>query len=253
MMIRSKVVVHTCLIASSVLLAAEAISVCDQHDTLVYGRYQRSEFESPIKYSSDGFEELTIPDIGRPAMEADVKAGHAIFTFEGLGKRRFWRLPKYATFAIWHTNKTHPFSRSDGSVGYRNNGYVCQAEELLVNGKWRRYFGFVSRHGAAVLPGEDVHLWYPDRDGGNWMRYPGGLDWGIYRPNAKDAVHKHQNDPFRLDQQLLIKSRIRNRRGVARALPDDLYRKLADGTHSFRRGVTVHLQSGSLCPRPFRR
>ena len=49
----------------------------------------------------------------------------------------------------------NPFTRYRGP-GYETDGYVCQAEELLVGGRWKRYFGFVSKHGAAVVPASQV-------------------------------------------------------------------------------------------------
>src|SRR5437867_3510713 len=81
----------------------------------------------------------------RPGSKLDVETGAAVFTFAGLGPSRVWKLPKCPIFCEWPSLKDYPFEGQNGSfkTNLDDYGYVCQAEELQVNGQWKRYFGFV--------------------------------------------------------------------------------------------------------------
>ena len=41
---------------------------------------------------------------------------------------------------------------------YDREGLIWQAEEVLQEGKWRRYYGFVGNHVIAKVPAEEVDL-----------------------------------------------------------------------------------------------
>ncbi len=86
--------------------------------------------------------------------------------------------------ATWPALKDYPFNYAVGVAGYENYGYVCQAEELLVGGRWKRYFGFVCKHGAAVVPVGDITLWppYDEASGIGYDHLSGGVKWGTTHP-----------------------------------------------------------------------
>jgi hypothetical protein len=41
---------------------------------------------------------------------------------------------------------------------FDREGLIWQAEESLINGKWRRYYGFVGNHVVAKVPAEEIEI-----------------------------------------------------------------------------------------------
>lgn len=83
-------------------LLARAAPAEDAHDKLVYGRYARTLQPSSVKVlvtqTTIG---MKTTQLDRPATKKDVEAGRAIFTFEGLGETRIWKLPEPSLNAVW--------------------------------------------------------------------------------------------------------------------------------------------------------
>jgi len=164
--------------------------LCGDHDALVYQRYSRDE--TPASHKDDS--ELKWVELTAPATAEDVKAGKAIFTFEGLGERRVWKLSKTPRSARWFASKRHPIKYSDGSTGYSVHGSVLQAEELLVDGRWKLYFGFLSKYGAAVVPAEEMDLPFSMCEGAMRFELPGGVDITMAR---RDTASARSTSPWR--------------------------------------------------------
>ena len=176
-------VLHACLASVFLLLPQYASAEDDARDKLVYRRYSRELAPSPIKFDWPP----KVRELDHPANKADVASGKAIFTFDGLGESRVWRLPKCCgPFACWPELANVPqFGR----------GYVLQAEELKVEGKWKRYFGFLCDKGATVVPAADVEL--PNVQAGPWVPREelfAGLFWGITVPGQRAGFWKRQED-----------------------------------------------------------
>ena len=172
-----------------VLLLSQAIyAEDDAHDKLVYGRYARTLSPSGVKVLVTRTTiEMKTTQLDRPATKKDVEAGRAVFTFEGLGETRIWKLPEPSLSAVWTTLSTPTFICS---------GWVCQAEEFNVGGKWKRYFGFVCGQGAAVVPADEIELqsFWP-----GWPWEPKGpshsaVPWEITVPGPKPGFWKRQGD-----------------------------------------------------------
>lgn len=222
------------------LLAATGCQ--DPHDAIVYGRYRRTVV--PGKIDTIGAEYWRRREA--PATQQDVAEGEAVFTFEGLGRARVHPLPKKSLQAVWTTLKDFSYQRSDGTTEYENTGWVCQAEELLIDGKWKPYFGFVCEKGMGVAPASEVDLWFPkDKTSGiHWLHLPGGVDWGAVSPNTPlRNVHMGLN----VGEPLPVTVYIRNRRGVPRKMPSILYRDTGDG-RALRKGVRVCLEYAPFDP-----
>lgn len=96
--------------------------------------------------------------------EDDVASGRAIFSLADIGaERRTVPLTMFPHIARWKTLKTFPLSPTvdkDGTQHERfdQKGYVWQAEEVLVDGKWQRFYGFVGRHIIAKVPADEIEL-----------------------------------------------------------------------------------------------
>jgi len=111
--------------------------------------------------------QFTLEPLGRPAAKEDVERGRAIFSLEGQGEVRLWKLPSVPAKARWVALKQFPYlqfdfdeetGKSTPKMGYLQDGQVWQAEEVLRNGKWERYYGFVGFYIVAKVPAEEIQF-----------------------------------------------------------------------------------------------
>lgn len=231
-------------------IATSTPALADAHDGIVYQRYSRKVTAGKIRYEFDmEFNELT-----RPGTQEDVKKGAAVFTFEGLGPSRLWKLPECPIFADWPALKDYPFPGQEGLVetNFDNCGYVCQAEELEINGQWKRYFGFVSKHGSAVVPAEEVDLWFNDCGPApriEWIKLPGGVDWGVLGPGARTQDGIIVRASLNINDPLPVELYVRNRRGVAQSVLWDIYRVGTNEAPAFHSGISLFLAWAPFNPR----
>ncbi len=193
----------------------------DAHDKLVYGRYERGPKPGKIHYEF----EMKHEELAHTATEEDVNSGKAVFTLDGLGEHRVWKLPECPQFSVWLTPDTH--------------GSVCQAEELLVGGAWKRYFGLACEQGLCVVPASEVEILLPSGDlrGVDWQDLPQGVDWGVTFP-CGDPMKEGCPSPA-VGDPLPVQVFLRNRSGVAREVPDGFYRDASAGGPAFLTGVRI--------------
>ncbi|PWU09828.1 MAG: hypothetical protein C5B50_26590 [Verrucomicrobia bacterium] len=239
---RVVVLFSLCLISLSAL--------ADSHDEIVYRRFSRTPKPTPIHYEFD----MKFVELSRPAIQRDVENGNAIFTFEGLGNRRIWKLPKCPMFSEWPAfGDSLSVSGGTNVSSADTSGCVCQAEELEVNGRWKRYFGWIGSHGATVVPAEQIYLWYeysaPSGLGFEWKRLPGGTDWGMLAPDVHLVNGKYSRKQLNPGDPLPINIRVRNRCGVAKKVVGEIYRGTASGGPALRLGVTLHVAWAPFEPR----
>jgi len=231
------------------LLAIAATAEDDSHDKLVHGRFSPTLQPCRIQYPADEKAEKQMRELDHPATKQDVAEGKAVFSFEGLGQARVWRLPKCPLAAIWPDLKT-PSDKTDAKLfDDADNGRVCQAEELLVDGYWKRYYGFVSRRGgAAVVPGERIELYLDDPDDGSYTQLASGIDCRL-----EVAAPWRRNEPSRRYPEpsapLPVEIRLRNRLGADQQVPTAFYRDAKSGGPALLQGVTVSLRVAPYDPR----
>jgi hypothetical protein len=103
----------------------------------------------------------------RPATKADVAAHTAIFSLEGLGQVRVVPLDSFPAGAVWTTywqapvrlqswdKKAHAAVYTDA---FDQFGLVWQGEEVLKDGHWERYYGFVRNHVIAQVPASEIRF-----------------------------------------------------------------------------------------------
>jgi HEAT repeat protein len=220
-------------VAGLMLCLSQGIRADDAHDKLVYGRYSRKVEPTTTKAKwNDRHDELN-----HPAAKEDVQAGKAVFTFEGLGEARVWKLPERSVMALWPALEPRLF------------GIVCQAEELQVNGKWKRYFGFLCEQGAAVVPANEIDFLsevFPNTP------YFAGLRWFLAAPARGLEYWKNQEATPNVDDPLPIVLYVQKhdrdeRDGQEIAL--NWYRDARSGGPALREGVGVSLTRAPFDPR----
>ena len=67
----------------------------------------------------------------------------------------------FPQMARWKTLDKFPIryrGQKEGPTEYDRAGYIWQAEEVLIDGKWQRYYGFVGNHTIAKVPAEEVEF-----------------------------------------------------------------------------------------------
>ena len=217
------------------VLRLHGLAEDDAHDKLVYGRYDRTLQPSSVKVVVTRTTiDMKTTQLDRPATKKDVEAGRAIFTFEGLGETRIWKLPEPRLNAVW------PALSTPNSVG---SGWVCQAEELNVGGKWKRDFGFVCERGAAVVPASQIELTpFP------WPWIPQGeffskISWDITVPGPKPGFWKRQEaETVQVGDPLPVEFSVFNVEDHSQEIPATLYKDARHGGPALVDQITISLQ-----------
>ena len=132
------------------------------------------------------------------------------------------------------------------------NGKICQAEDLKVDGKWKRYFGFVYDRHAAVVPAEEIELLLFDAP---WMPSDtlfADAFWGITVPGPRPGYWKRQTDETpKVGDPLPVELHVIQTRGAALELPTNWCKTAKDGAPALLDAVSIALQwrrSTRRCP-----
>ena len=133
----------------------------------------------PSDYDQASTARFRLPRLAQPAMPADVAAGRAIFSLRDRPDRQVRIVPTkpYPSIARWKTLKQYPLREpnvmewlndkeaQDPKVWERlpkelfdREGLIWQAEEVLLDGTWRRYYGFVGNHIISKVPADEIEL-----------------------------------------------------------------------------------------------
>jgi hypothetical protein len=106
---------------------------------------------------------------------------------------------------------------------------VWQAEEVFVDGKWRRYYGFVGKGAPARVPAEEIE--FPATGQKYWYQLSGGLDC-LAEPAAKRVE---------VGKPATVRLLLRNRLGIDQEVPALWSRKGAGGAAELREGLDVEV------------
>jgi hypothetical protein len=103
-----------------------------------------------------------LPKLDHTATPDDVKQARAIFSLQdGKSEVRLAELPMFPQMARWKTLDKFPIryrGQKDGPTEYDRAGYIWQAEEVLIDGKWQRYYGFVGNHTIAKVTAAEIEF-----------------------------------------------------------------------------------------------
>jgi len=210
-----------------------------------YGSRYSHEGEEDWRWSSEPGKRLRFPVLNSPANQKDVSEGRAIFSLTG-DKVRVWVMPARPMKAKWTTLKDYPRAsttwnsktkKSMQHVSYDQEGHVWQAEEVLVDGKWQRFFGFVGRYCVAKVPAEEIE--FPGAYG--WSRLSGGLDCSVLPPGRREDCSNVTVTRLGIGDPLVVCVRLRNRRGVDRTVPSLCYQRKEDQVPSLISGISIML------------
>ncbi|MBI5831755.1 MAG: hypothetical protein HZB16_05495 [Armatimonadetes bacterium] len=157
---------------------------------------------------------LDLPRLERPAEQADVDAGRAVFALGHQRATRVVALPAQPTGVVW--------VQPDGAAG---PGQAQQAEERLERGGWRRYIGYVGELGMAMVPAEQIEYAAPPNE--HWTSLGGGLDARLLGPEP--------------DQPTSVTLWLRNRRAVPLRTHTVWLRPTAEGLAGLRQGIVLQV------------
>ena len=194
-----------------------------------YGdRFRYSPEQDVPGHDRDDKPQMTFPRLDHPATDEDVRRGLAVFSLLGDGNEvRQSRMPPCPIEARWVTLKDYPREvhrhHADGTkeivTGYWQCGIVWQAEEVLENGKWRRYYGFVGRYCIAKVPAEEIE--FQKHRGGPWARLSHGLDCRVVMPALQEI--KDSARLLELGKPARAEVWLRNRLGIEQDAPSVFY------------------------------
>jgi hypothetical protein len=146
-------------------------------------------------------DDLTFAPLARPATAAQAERGEAIFSLEGQGNVRTVKLPSHPTPVRWAKS-------GDGSA--------WQAEEVFIDGRWRRFFGCTGPNRIGRVPADEVEFPAPEDQG--WLRCAGPFDAQLELPRIAET--DADGLPRWPDQAALpFALWLRNRTGPDQAVP----------------------------------
>ena len=175
-------------IAATVILLPHVIRAEDDaHDKLVYSGYSKSLQPSGVKVL-----------VTRSLI--DMKTTHSIGPLRTRGRQG-----RPGGFYLRGTRRNANLEapgaqaqrRMAGGISTPQSicsGWVCQAEELNVGGKWKRYFGFVCQRGAAVVPADEIELRWDDAPWHPREQTFADMFMGVTVPGPKPGFWKRQKD-----------------------------------------------------------
>jgi hypothetical protein len=169
---------------------------------------------------------IHFPKLDHPATQDDVDQNRAIFSL--IGQSRLWQMPTFPMKASWTTLKDDPEQgvQLDGKkvVVYHTEGRIFQAEEVLVNGKWERFFGFVGLHHIAKAPASEIE--FPSQ--GRFGPLAKGFDAELLGPGQSQIVGRTTISQLALKDALTVILKIRNRSGLDQVVPGAILQDPSD-------------------------
>lgn len=199
------------------------------------------QFHSPgiTRFAANRVHNSTQPwfeKLDHPATAQDVEQGRAIFSLGG--GARLWPMPAYPLYADRPASPQDPTKWSDGT-NYTTDGYVWQAEEVLVDGKWERYYGFTGRHQITKVPASEIN-------------FPGGAPWTWVpvTPFFDGTIELVENKQLRVagynsyaaaaDMPLAVMIKAHNHNGLDQQVPASLTIPV-DTAKTLPPGIALHL------------
>ncbi len=197
-------------------------------------------------YTVTTYPRLVFAALKGPATPQDVAQARAIFTLVGAAGAagaadvRPVQLPTFPQRARWLEYQgarrilQHWDEKTKRAVYVAEpdrEGVLWQAEEALVDGQWRRYYGFVGRHVIARVPAGEVEF-LGDSDEAELV---GGVNCRLSFAGLARSFDAVVGKPVPLEVWL------RNRSGLDRPLPATVVGKRPDGKAALRAGVRLRL------------
>jgi hypothetical protein len=185
-------------------------------------------YDDPVYDSGLNQTHISFPKLDHPATIEDVKKGRAIFSL--LGTTRICHLPDFPIEAWRPKRKEDPHPASiyypDGIskfiTDYVTEGRVWQAEEVLVDGKWERYYGFVGRYQLEKVPAAEIRFAYQGADGNVTKEISGTIEGPRDYVQGRLSLSYATHNFAQLNSPLPVKVKISNGSGLDQVVPEAL-------------------------------
>jgi hypothetical protein len=209
---------------------------------------ERFRYAPKIHEFKDWFElkaGMVFPKLTKPATRKQVASGQAIFSLEGQGKTRICPLPEHPLGARWVTLMDFPWvgqafdprtGQSSHPTNYYQDGVVWQAEEVRINGKWERFYGFVGKYTIAKVPAADIN--FPEWNWG-WSSLSRGLDCAVVAPGGKRLGPFFTDAAFEWGKPVQLILKLRNRSGLDQFVPTRYGN--SNPSRALKSGITMRL------------
>ncbi len=213
-----------------------ALKACRDFLQRLGGRLTRSEGTIFGSFGPGYPVSLGFPKLGHPASADEAARGLAIFSLPQDKQRRVVPLPKIPTYARWTTRKTirlkwppYPNGKHPADA-YEQGGQIWQAEEVLENGLWKRYYGFVGAGTVSAVPAEEIE--FPS-GWGDWSEFTGDPNYGLLTSHWDSQVEIVEEPPpkviyvgqiptFAPSTPIRIAIKVHNKSGLDETLPGEI-------------------------------
>jgi hypothetical protein len=171
---------------------------------------------------------VAFPPRKQPATRAEVAKHEAVFALEGLGPTRIVDLPRMPTAGKWVTYLDLPTrqQRYEGGKlveerGFFQEGFIVQAEEVQVDGRWQRYYGFEGCNQIVKVPAEEIEIaTYDYNRSGTWFRCSGTFEIRLAPPRGTIDLDEIGPPRCVLGESVPIRVTLRNGGGLTDNVPD---------------------------------
>jgi hypothetical protein len=197
--------------------------------------------------------QIHLPKLGHPATPDDVERGRAIFSLAG--NVRVCRMPDFP-IAAWRPSQkmdpqpattNYPDGTSKNITIYNTQGRVWQAEEVQIDGKWQRYYGFVGRYQIEKVAAAEIRFSYEGAGGNITKELNGTLegpsDMDRSQISLDFAVHRFPE----LGSPLPVKITVSNGSALDQVVPGALTLP-AGATKALPSGVSLELTYSDRIP-----
>ncbi len=178
---------------------------------------------------------MTFPLLDHPATPEDVAKGRAIFSLEGQGERRVVAVVDRPLTGNWLAYKAHPtiqrpVNPKTGPITvYDQAGRVWQAEEVLKDGKWQRFYGFIGRYVIAKAPADEIEF----------------REWRLGLQRLSDTLEGNLLTSG-APTPTVFRLRLRNASGLDRSIPTEFVRMEEGKVVALRKGITLQIARASV-------
>ncbi len=197
------------------------------------------------------FRQIVLPPSDHPATAEDVARGRAIFSLDG--ETRLGPLRKFPVAAKRPGTKkgSTMVLQSDANgkttmvTQYETDGMVWQDEEVKIDGKWQRYYGFTGKHQLDRVPADEIE--FPAV--GNYMPVTPQLDASFDSLPGKDVRMANYNSFVAASPEspLPLVVKVYNHNGLDREVPASLI--IPPNTRkTLPAGITLHLTYSEKIP-----
>jgi len=211
------------------------------------------------RYWGEDSASISFQQLDHPASRDEVKKGLAIFSLEGEGEVRLWKMPCYPMEGEWTTLKDSPYTRYEYNpetkknevviTGYEQSGGIWQAEEVKRDGKWERYYGFIGRYTISKVPAAEIDF---SADYYCWSKLSRGIDCCLCPPGLSDWRSARTEADCEAGKPIVVTLWLRSRSGLEQTVPSIYYQSDQKQGPALLDGIDIKLEyTSEKTPTPY--